>query len=366
MRYHVADELDAFDPFVGPANASRARANAPEQRQAETVQRTEQYDKLLAWLSMTGAGSSGGFQQACRTLGLDNDGKQSGRISRRLRLLGHIELSRDGKRWCSAPPVLAGGADAGPDSPTGSRTFILCGRRLPRDVAQLRLIADVTQLSQEAGDGPSTLIVNVAEADVFWSRLTTAGEMTARDRAHSIAVRGSLPTINNGGDVALRLARALPGIHDWVALLDSVPGVTPQMYNVRRYSEGQFIDAQFQGQSGFYQLWPTDAARSDGGPRLELFFDAPSARWLRGDWYGVRFAAQQLSGEPCATKYYAAYQRLAVNVEQRWPEVYERALVLASGKLPVRNGPWLVYEGIHEALLGEMGRKIHLEQLRTH
>jgi hypothetical protein len=233
-------------------------------------------------------------------------------------------------------------------------------------VAQLRLIADVAQLPQEAGDGPSTLIVTVADADKFWSTLTAAGEMVMGDFPNGVAGRGSLSSIYNGGDVALRLARVLPVIQDWIDMLECVPGVTPQMYELRRYSDGQFIDAQFQGQTGFYQLWPANAACQNAGPRLELFFDAASARWLRGDWYGVRFVAQQSSGEPCAMKYYSAFQRLAVNAEQRWPELYERALVLASGRLPVRNGPWLVYEGIHEALLMEISRKINIERLRTH
>jgi hypothetical protein len=237
---------------------------------------------------------------------------------------------------------------------------------LPHLVTQLRLIADVALLPQEAGDGPSTLIVTAADADKFWATLAVAGDTTAQILANRVAGWGNLPYINNGGDVALRLARVLPVIQDWIGMLECVPGVTPQMYELRRYSDGQFIDAQFQGQTGFYQLWQTNTSCNNSGPRLELFFDAQSARWLRGDWYGVRFAAQQLSSEPCVIKYYSAFQRLAVNATQRWPELYERSLVLASGRLPVRNGPWLVYEGIHEALLMEISRKINIERLRTH
>ena len=90
--------------------------------------------------------------------------------------------------------------------------------------------------------------------------------------------------------------------------------------------------------------------------QLTVFFDAGAEsgrRLLRGEWYGLRFLALRRSG-----KYLKAMWRdedgglLAVPYRQRWPLLYERALVLSTGLLPRRhpeNG-LLYYQGIPLAL----------------
>jgi hypothetical protein len=56
--------------------------------------------------------------------------------------------------------------------------------------------------------------------------------------------------------------------------------------------------------------------------------------------------------------------RLALLYSQRWPEIYERVLVLASGYLPQfveeEMHLWLIYEGIDSVLLNLMIQKLKL------
>src|SRR2546428_1873037 len=52
----------------------------------------------------------------------------------------------------------------------------------------------------------------------------------------------------------------------------------------------------------------------------------------------------QSDGSPCPVLYEPAMGRLAIPLDWRWPELYERVLVLASGQLPVHRNPWLIYE----------------------
>ena len=90
--------------------------------------------------------------------------------------------------------------------------------------------------------------------------------------------------------------------------------------------------------------------------QLTVFFDPEAStgrQFLRGEWYGLRFLALRQSG-----KYLKAMWRdqdgglLAVPYRQRWPLLYERALVLATGLLP-RLHPehgLLYYQGVPQSL----------------
>jgi len=84
----------------------------PGEEQDETAERAmlergQHFDRLLLWLSAAGSGTRGTFFSACQSLRLADDSREAGFILRRLRLLGHIESSRDGERWFIAPAVLA-------------------------------------------------------------------------------------------------------------------------------------------------------------------------------------------------------------------------------------------------------------------
>src|SRR5690606_5851188 len=66
-------------------------------------------DKLLWWCSAKGEGSYASFKEACKTLGLGEQGDSSPwQYARKLLLLGHIEVAGSGPKfgWGITPPAL--------------------------------------------------------------------------------------------------------------------------------------------------------------------------------------------------------------------------------------------------------------------
>jgi hypothetical protein len=137
--------------------------------------------------------------------------------------------------------------------------------------------------------------------------------------------------------------------------------VQAELYDWRRYEDGMFVDAHVDG-PGFYEAWPRD---SRGGaparPAFRLFYDAARDRWLAGDWYGLRYLALVQRGQPRPARYNWLSASLAIAEEARPPELYERALVLCSGRLPERRGPWLYYHDVESAVLDTLAAKLHLD-----
>jgi hypothetical protein len=73
-------------------------ASPPINKSSSDVDKLSQrYEQLLYWLSAIGSGTWESFKKACDALGLE----EPKRILRRFRLLGHIESSLDGSRWCN-------------------------------------------------------------------------------------------------------------------------------------------------------------------------------------------------------------------------------------------------------------------------
>jgi hypothetical protein len=100
---------------------------------------------------------------------------------------------------------------------------------------------------------------------------------------------------------------------------------------------------------------------------LTVFLEAssgPGYRLLRGEWYGLRFLALHRSD-----KYRKAMWSdedggtLAIPDRQRWPLLYERALVLASGFLPYRHltKRLLYYRGIPLSLAQGVADQLGVE-----
>ena len=110
-----------------------------------------------------------------------------------------------------------------------------------------------------------------------------------------------------------------------------------------------------------YELWPLEGPNTRATtPSYTLFYDPATTRWQQGDWYGLRFLARRTAGERCPVHYDSHSQKLAIPQVWRWPELYERALVLASGHLPSWSKEWLVYEAIGAPLLTVLSGKLGL------
>jgi hypothetical protein len=309
---------------------------------ASEPQGLQHSDRLLLWLSAAGAGSVDVFCQTCSTLGIAATNTEAHHILRRLRLLGHIETSVNGKQWYVAPPTLVQTQD-----PAAQDLFFLAGQRDEQLLNTLRNTADVRAIPQVDNDGPT--VVQVAAPD-------------GQELVASLQLLD--PTINLmfGGAVAQRLADALPHLTEWMNMLTPLDGIKPSLYACKRYKGAHFVDYNFDETSGFYQLWKADEKPSRfARPVYTLFYDEQSRRWLRGDWYGLRFLDLNEQGQSCKVRYNPANFQLAIPYDWRWPELYERALVLASGRLPRRSRNWLIYEAITPHLIATLKPKLRLE-----
>ncbi|NJO94220.1 MAG: hypothetical protein HC820_07465 [Hydrococcus sp. RM1_1_31] len=199
--------------------------------------------------------------------------------------------------------------------------------------------------NQQNGDAPPCIRV----------KLTTSVEIT--DIIESVK-NGLGLSIYYPGNAAQQLVDILPNIANWKLQLQNLQGIVPSLYSWQCFDGGQFIECFLPNQTGMYQMWDRGGDR----PRLTLFYDAQTDIWRQGDWYGLRFLALYHSQKQCIAHYDAANTRLAIPFSQRWPELYERTLVLASGRLPsyqkTEQNLWLIYENVDRKLAQKLTEKL--------
>ena len=136
----------------------------------------------------------------------------------------------------------------------------------------------------------------------------------------------------------------------FVTVIGQLEGLS---YEIERWQSGSFQpcenlyerDGIYYGEPGMYRV---RLKGNRSGRTMTLFFDEPSQRWIRGDWYGLRF--QSLAAGPACVEAVHDFgaSELLIPASQRWQLLYERALTLASGMLPGRaaNPDWLSYSRI--------------------
>jgi hypothetical protein len=292
------------------------------------------FERLLFWLSAQAEGTRSGFVNTCINLGLaeGNGSWKSRSILRRLRLLGHLEYSYRNSWWSICPAALVRPVIA-------EKGLFLTGQR----TAELLNAnsAHFQYAQQPAGQGPPRI---------------TADTLSL------------LP--HNAGCFSLHLAQLLPELQEWKRTLAPLDGVRLEKYHIQRWNGSRFIDAddlfyddqQQENLSGWYLL------KTEGGPfQLSLFYDAQQRQWLQGDWYGLRFLANQTASRMNLEVIYDPDSaELLIPSAQRWPLLYERALVLASGFLPEISADrqWLKYHGISKPLCGQLTDKLNLSVAR--
>ena len=96
--------------------------------------------------------------------------------------------------------------------------------------------------------------------------------------------------------------------------------------------------------------------------RRVLYLDQPNQRWLRGDWYGLCFLSYHSVGRDFEALCDFSTNNILIPKDERWPLLYERALVLASGTLPSRaeNPKWLRYSGVSSELIQLLSKKLNV------
>ena len=306
---------------------------------------SQRFERFLSWLSATGSGTWQSFQQAARILGLTQEGAsfQSGRILRNLRLLGHVETSPDGSHWSISPSMLTQISAAGNSLPM---TFVLCGARDNALLGLLREIADVEERPQSEGNGPPSVCVSADPEDL---------RRALADRAFI------------GENASKAIADALPAVVEWPAILSELPNLDPAMYDCMKFDGDVFLDSVFTGRAGLYQFWPAGSTVSDRTPvrpTYTAFYDARTSRWVRGDGFGLRYLSRIADGERCQVYYNLDEAQLVVPFRWHWPELYERTVVLASGRLPTLTSDRsrLIYADVPEDLLDRLTPKMGLRR----
>jgi hypothetical protein len=302
------------------------------------------FDRFLMWLSATGEGRWESFLRVARILGVANDVPNARRLFRRLVLLGHLDSSLDGRDWSIAPPVIV-------QSAAQPQSAFWCGCRsgpLLRSLPASWQAED--PLTQPDGFGPAKRpIVLPSVVDDQWLPPSTEPP--------------TWQTPSWGGPVAVRLAALLPHIEEWAKTLQSIASLTPPAA-VEHWdlASASFLNApdfridptgRCHGTTGMYRLAYGEVPNVY---HLTVFLDStspPGCQLLRGEWYGLRFLALHSCGKYLKAVWSEADGgTLAILVRQRWPLLYERALVLASGLLPdnTTNSRYLYYRGVPIAL----------------
>lgn len=325
------------DPF-GEDAAIRASLTDNE------IEQTERFDAFLRWLSATASGTWTAFQSAYKTLGVDTARFPASVLARRLRLLGHLETSADGSRWSVTPPVLVRTSMS-----DELQTYVLCGGRDARVLGALERAPRFT-VTPQSGLAPAVVEIGV---DAVERILATAPTID-----HTYGLRSS-------DDVPKLLARVLPPISGWLDMQPALTTIKPNLFNVRRFDSGQFRNSTFSGKTGFYELWnPREDDTPGSRPKYSLFYEARNEKWIRGDWYGLRYLAHYADGQPLSVHYAPHARRVRIQRDLRWPELYERVLVLSSGFLPCEERNWLLYENVESAVLDELTPKLNLRVVK--
>lgn len=332
----------------------------PTQPAAHSTVDSTPFDRFLKWLSAAGEGRWESFVRVARILGVAADATNARRLFRRLVLLGHLDSSPDGRAWSIAPPVVV-------QSAAQPQSAFWCGCRSEPLLRSLPASWQVSDLApQPDGFGPAKRpIVIPSEVDDQWLSASTEPP--------------TWQAPSWGGPVAERLAALLPQIDEWAKTLQPVATLTPpdavEQWDLASASflnaPGFRIDTtgRCHGATGLYRL---AYGQAPNVYHLTVFLDAaspPGSQLSRGEWYGLRFLAlhknnkyrkAMWSGEEGGT--------LAIPERHRWPLLYERALVLASGFLPhsPAQNRLLYYRGVPLKLAQTIADQIGVEVETDH
>lgn len=329
FRRKIKSERDLSDPF----EAFEISEGVESENDAALESR---YELLLAWLSATGKGSRQTFAKTCDLLGLTHKYMPARRIMRNLILLGHVETSADGEQWTICPPTLV-------RCPLQPEFSYFCGARTPHTIVELKENWEIELLSQPRNESPAR--IRVACGKLQENQVRKIGD-------HTVHVAGCSSE---------KLSQILPDAQDWSETLVRVNNVvtakyTPEKWNGAKYEEFDGVletGGELVGEHGLYCLTHRDDSR-----RLTLYLDGKRKCWLRGDWYGLCFLARYNDGEGLMAEYDRLNGVLMIPSQAHLPLLYERALVLASGRLPNRTDGWLRYENIPEATIQMLTNKL--------
>ena len=302
----------------------------------------EAYNHLLYWLSAKGSGSWHEFRQACTILELDQNAEPR-HIFRRLRLLGHIDYLDNGSRWTICPPCLVEA-----DSPDGIHHYFLTGMRVLRlQDTLMRANAILPSVSAQADRGAPDIM-----------RLTFSSQREAEIVTSKTSELGY--PLRFAGQAGVRLLQILPNVKEWIHhILHPIP-VPTSRYKIEKWDGTGFHQwVSHPTEPGMYRL--TDSQQQEKTLAYYYFYDPESDRWLQGDWYGLRHLANVYLGLPAQLIYNQIDRLLFVPDTHRLPDIYERALTLASGELPQVGEKGVIFQNISESFAQTLADRLTVQ-----
>jgi len=279
-------------------------------------------DRLLWWMSAKGEGSWQSFRQVVSQLFQEHSviEKSPWTMMRKLILLGYVETGNDGE-WGMVPTTLVRTEGAG--------TF-LAGKVTPALMCRLG-----GHTAASSNGGPM--------------RIGIEGSFC----------QDGIPVIDEPATV---MASAVPDFDTWLGSLRSEPDIEPHRYTLRLYDGQYFREYEGSAQPGFYEVERIEGEAS----KKRVLYDGKC--WIGGGYYDLRWSAKRIGGaamevwiEPDGT--------LLVPEAERWPMLYERPLVLSSGRLPatrvIGSHDVLVYELVGKVVAGLLTEKLGIKLMEV-
>ena len=328
IPYHQGEEETLNeDPFdTSPFRETRLDLN----------QNPKPDKRLVYWLSAKGRGNWDAFRKICHRLNIDNPRA----ILRKLRLLGYIETSSNGKKWSIAPTALVTIENS------NDCEFFICGQHNKRLVTILSTLTSLKKNPQPAFHLPPCYR--------FYLENSSDLEALVDIVSQEINIH-----VYKAGKVAQKMATKLPNLDDWEDRLETVSALVPEQYEWQFFDGTDFVECGIPRETGLYRISGNQVLSQF---YMTLFYNTDTKCWKRGDWYGLRFLSLAKKGESLIARYDPKTSNLAIPFRQRWPELYERALVLSSGLLPsyrkTSSSVWLIYENISWDLAAELCQKL--------
>lgn len=303
----------------------------PDNLSTNSLAISHRYEHLLYWLSALGSGTREGFKKNCETLQLP---PAYNKTLRPLKLLGHLENSQDGKRWSIAQATIVK-----INSKLDEQEFVLCGQRSIKLVEKLKEYAEITLSHQPGGEAPPCLHIKASNVQ----------EIIAKSEVPIVYV----------DEISLKLAEILPNLKTWQHNLKPLDGIVVSNYKIQYFdvNKNDFVECIYPSGSGMYSLSSPEGKNNFS---RSLFFDRETELWLQADWNGLRFLAIQYQGISCQAWYDSKTKYLAIPKKQQWPEIYERALVLASGHLATYQDGWLLYRNVSKKIVCLLSNKLNI------
>lgn len=293
------------------------------------------YNQLLYWLSAQREGSWQNFRNAWNELKI-------GQISdarhhfRRLRLLSHCEYLDNGGRWTICPPCFVN-----IESTDNRYLCFLAGGRSPQ---LLEMLANTKLIPQSSRGAPDAIFISFEGY--------TEAQFVSSEIFRQTGCSIQLP-----GNASLRLANLLPDIMGWQNTLLTKISVNSDRYKIHQWTGDDFskwVDRPTE--FGMYQL--TDTIVVEKAPVYYFFYNPIENQWYQGDWYGLRYLGNRYLNNLPVLKHNSSEKLLFVPSSHRLPDIYEKALVLASGELPFSNDIGVIYKNITADLASIISAKL--------